>query len=76
MGTILFTMLIGLVGVGLFHALALPLPWLLGPIAACLVAALMGTRMKGITPVNDFMRTILGVAAGASLLSSWVTGPH
>ncbi|MFK7745517.1 MAG: AbrB family transcriptional regulator [Roseobacter sp.] len=57
---------IALVGVGLFHLLHLPLPWLLGPIMACLVAALLGLRMRGIGVVNNTMRTILGVAVGAS----------
>ena len=55
------------VGVAAFFALGLPLPWLLGPIAACLVAALVGVPMKGIKPVNDAMRTVLGVAVGATL---------
>lgn len=61
------TFLIALVGVGVFHVLSLPLPWLLGPIAACLVAALAGVPLKGIKPLNDGMRTILGVAVGATL---------
>lgn len=57
----------GLVGVAVFHFLSLPLPWLLGPIAGCLVAALAGMRLSGIKSVNDLMRTILGVAVGATL---------
>ncbi|MEL7090436.1 MAG: AbrB family transcriptional regulator [Pseudomonadota bacterium] len=53
-------------GVAVFHLLALPLPWLLGPIFACLAAALAGVPMSGIKPVNDAMRTVLGVAVGAT----------
>ncbi|MEP1962318.1 AbrB family transcriptional regulator [Tateyamaria sp.] len=53
-------------GVALFHLTGLPLPWLLGPVTACLVAALAGIRMKGIKPLNEGMRTILGVAVGAT----------
>lgn len=53
-------------GVLTFMGLSLPLPWLLGPIAASLIAAIAGLPMRGIKPVNDFMRTILGVAAGAT----------
>ena len=53
-------------GVGAFHIAALPLPWLLGPIAACLIAALSGVRMSGIKPLNEGMRTILGLAVGAT----------
>lgn len=63
-------------GVAAFMALGLPLPWLLGPITACLVAALLGVPMRGIKPLNEAMRTILGVAVGATftplLLASMV----
>ncbi len=58
---------IALAGVWLFHALALPLPWLLGPIMACLTAALAGVPMKGVSLLNNMMRTILGVAVGATI---------
>lgn len=55
------------IGVAIFMVLDLPLPWLLGPIFACLLAALAGLKMTGIKPLNDSMRTILGVAVGATL---------
>lgn len=55
------------IGVALFHLLALPLPWLLGPIFACLLAAVTGVPLGGIKLLNDGMRTILGVAVGATL---------
>ena len=58
---------IALLGVAVFHVLALPLPWLLGPIMACLTAALAGVPMKGVTVLNNLMRTILGVAVGATI---------
>ena len=61
-------------GVGAFHAASLPLPWLLGPIFACLVAALVGLPLRGIGWLNDGMRTILGVAVGASLTPTVVAG--
>jgi membrane AbrB-like protein len=57
---------VGGLGVAVFMALDLPLPWLLGPITGCLIAAMAGLRMRGIKPVNDLMRTILGVAVGAT----------
>ncbi|MCX7560285.1 AbrB family transcriptional regulator [Sulfitobacter sp. F26204] len=64
-------------GVGIFHALHLPLPWLLGPIGACLLAALVGVPMRGNALLSNGMRTILGVAVGATftttLLLSMVT---
>lgn len=53
-------------GVAIFHLLGLPLPWLLGPIVACLIAALLGVPMRGMPVVNNLMRTILGVAVGAT----------
>lgn len=60
---------IGLAAVGalVFWMLALPLPLLLGPMFACLVAALAGLPMKGVQPVSEAMRPVLGVAVGASL---------
>jgi len=60
------TFAVALLGVGAFMTLDLPLPWLLGPILACLLAALVGVPMKGIKPVNEAMRSILGVAVGAT----------
>ena len=57
-------------GVLAFHLLALPLPWLLGPIFACLAAALVGVPMRGIKVLNDAMRTILGVAVGATFTTA------
>ncbi len=43
------------------------LPLLLGPLAACLVAALAGARLQGFGLVGKAMRVVLGVAAGASV---------
>jgi len=63
---ILFAFSIGLSGALIFLTLGVPLPWLLGPITACLSAALVGIPMKGVTVVNEGMRTILGVAVGAT----------
>ena len=59
--------LVGGIGVAAFFLLSLPLPWLLGPIFACLFASLVGIPLKGIKPLNDGMRTVLGVAVGATL---------
>lgn len=67
MMAVVFAFVTGLVGVGVFQVLALPLPWLLGPICACLVAALAGIPLRGIRIVNESMRTVLGVAVGATL---------
>ena len=66
------THLVAAVGVLVFHIADLPLPWLLGPITACLVAALLGMQMKGIPFVNDAMRSVLGVAVGATFTTTLV----
>lgn len=66
------TFALSLIGVGVFHALNLPLPWLLGPLLACLIAALIGVRLEGIRVLNDPMRTILGVAIGAAITPALV----
>lgn len=54
-------------GVMIFLALDLPLPFLFGPLAACLVAALAGVRLQGMGQLAIFARTILGVAVGAAV---------
>ncbi|CUH40708.1 membrane protein AbrB duplication [Jannaschia seosinensis] len=64
---LLRTLLIGAVGVVPFRALGLPLPFLLGPLFACLVCALAGLRLSAYAPLTDAMRGILGVAVGASI---------
>ena len=67
MRPVIYSLGVGLIGVAVFMALDLPLPWLMGPIFAALLAALLQVPMKGIKPVNDGMRTVLGVAVGATL---------
>lgn len=60
------TFVIAALGVLAFAQLQLPLPWLLGPIFTCLIAVLLGVPMRGIKVLNEAMRTILGVAIGAT----------
>lgn len=50
-----------------FAASGLPLPFLFGPMAVCLVAALAGAPLRGMGQLGVAMRTILGVAVGASI---------
>lgn len=50
-----------------FFILGLPLPFLLGPMSACLIAALAGMQLKGAGQFGLFMRTFLGVAVGSSI---------
>ncbi|NYS23936.1 AbrB family transcriptional regulator [Rhodobacteraceae bacterium 2376] len=67
MTALLKTMLIAALGVAVFHTLNLPLPFLFGPMFACLGAALLGVQLKGNKLVEHGSRSILGVAVGASI---------
>lgn len=61
------TLLVAAAGVALFRLLSLPLPFLFGPMAACLATALAGMRLLGMGRVSAAARAVLGVAVGASL---------
>ncbi len=63
---LLLTGAIGVGGTVAWAAAGLPLPFLLGPMLACLAAALCGVRLASWPPLTNTMRTILGVAVGAS----------
>ena len=63
----LMTLAIAGVGVAVFKALGLPLPWLLGPLLACLLAAFVKAPLEGLGALQVPLRTILGVAVGASI---------
>ena len=51
----------------MFWLTGLPLPFLFGPMLACLIAALAGLKLKGMGQISVAARTILGVAVGASI---------
>jgi membrane AbrB-like protein len=61
------TFAVASLGGAAFWGLGLPLPLLLGPMAACLVAALVGAQMRDAGQLGQFMRTFLGVAVGTSV---------
>lgn len=61
------TLGLALTGAAVFHLLGLPLPFLFGPMSACLLAALAGAPLKGMGTVSTLARTVLGVAVGASI---------
>ena len=63
------TLILAGAGTLAFWALDLPLPFLFGPMAACLIAALSNVPIKGFGQVSVAARTILGVAVGASITS-------
>jgi membrane AbrB-like protein len=55
------------VGAGLFYALDLPLPFMLGPMFGCLAAALAGAQLQGLGWLATMMRIVLGVAVGTAI---------
>ncbi|MDK8874307.1 AbrB family transcriptional regulator [Paracoccus sp. SSJ] len=63
----ILTFALAALGGAAFLLLHLPLPMLLGPMLACLIAALAGAPLAGAGQFGIFMRTILGVAVGASI---------
>ena len=62
-----FTIVLAAAGAAVFWALDLPLPFLFGPMIFCLVAALGGAQLRGVGQLGVGMRSILGVAVGASV---------
>ena len=63
----LFTACIAAAGVGLFLWFRLPIPFLLGPMFLCLIFSLGGAQLEGMGWLGSAFRTVLGVAAGASI---------
>lgn len=61
------TLALALAGAAVFTLAGLPLPFLFGPMTACLLAALAGAPLKGMGTLSPLARTILGVAVGASI---------
>ncbi len=64
---ILGTIALASAGTAVFVLLGLPLPFLFGPLVACLLAALAGAPVAGPGKIGTLMRTVLGVAIGASI---------
>lgn len=65
--TALMTVCIAAAGAAAFHAVGMALPLLLGPMFACLIAALCKAPLKGLPWISVAMRAVLGVAVGASV---------
>ena len=61
------TLALALLGSALFYFADIPLPFLFGPMTACLLAALAGAPLKGMGQISVAARTVLGVAVGASI---------
>lgn len=67
MSNIITTFALAVSGVVVFHLLGLPLPFLFGPMSACLLAAFAGVSLHGFGQISVAARTILGIAVGASI---------
>ncbi len=61
------TFITAALGTAVFWFAGLPLPFLFGPMNACLIVALAGAKMVGFGQVSVAARTILGVAVGTSI---------
>lgn len=61
------TLGLAMVGAVVFRLIGLPLPFLFGPMFACLLAALLGLPLRGTGQIGIGARTILGIAVGATL---------
>lgn len=70
----LLTFALAGLGGAVFLALHLPLPMLLGPMLACLIAALAGAPLQSAGWLGQFMRTFLGVAVGSSITPEVMRG--
>ncbi len=69
----ILTLLISGAGAAAFLLAGWPLPLLLGPMVACLVAAVAAIPMQAMGPLGQFMRTFLGVAIGTSVTPEILT---
>lgn len=74
LGRRLLTLALAAAGGALFLVLGMPLPLLLGPMLFCLVAALGGAPLADVGTLGILMRTILGVAVGASITPEVLAG--
>ena len=63
---VLLALLVGGVGGALFSTWRLPLPWMLGPMAACLLGALLKLPLAETPLVPPYMRAVLGFMLGSA----------
>lgn len=70
MRRVFVTPIVALAGLAVFLALGLPLPFLFGPMAACLIAALAGMQLRGLGQISVAARSVLGIAIGTSITSA------
>ena len=66
-GPLALTLLLGVLGAAVFTAMGWPLPFLLGPLFACLIGALSRLPLAGTGKAGVAFRTVLGVVVGTSI---------
>lgn len=59
-------LLLGFIGGAIFNALELPLPWMLGPMTVCTIAAIMRAPIAAPAVVRPPMSAVIGVMLGAA----------
>ncbi|MGQ4877524.1 AbrB family transcriptional regulator [Billgrantia sp. LNSP4103-1] len=65
-------LLLGVLGGLLFKLLALPLPWMLGPLVANLVASMAGARLKMPGQLRELCLGIMGLVLGGQVTTELV----
>ena len=71
----LMTLALGIPGGALFYLLQLPLPWMLGAMAATTIAAISGVRVALMPSLRLVFVAILGVMLGSAFTPEVVAGP-
>lgn len=67
------TLLLGLGAGALFQFLRIPLPWMLGPMCACVLAILVGAPVAAPAVVRPPMTAMIGVMLGANFTPELIT---
>lgn len=66
------TIALAAAGTAVFGQLGLPLPFLFGPMAATLIAALSRVRLAGMGPLGTAARSVIGVTVGSTVTPTLV----
>ncbi|HEU03400.1 MAG TPA: AbrB family transcriptional regulator, partial [Aurantimonas coralicida] len=73
-GRFALALVVALVGAIIFLEFSLPLPWMLGPMAACLAASLLRLPVRAPSIVRPPMTMLVGVLLGAGFTPGMVAG--
>lgn len=70
----LLALVAGFIGACVFLYFGLPLPWMLGPLCACLIASLMQLPVRAPSVVRPPMTMLVGVLLGAGFTPELLSG--